>query len=202
MAKRNYKSYNILGNELKEIISVQVLDKEYDKEKVITQKNTINQIDNPKKEIYTDKSLAEVSNCKSEIKPNRDTSFLTYKDDYRRKERSKIVRWATYLSKFIIILMLLPFIAVIGSIVFTFLGGFIAGIIGSFGIGIIIVGITSFFATQISISLIALGITSSIAFISFGAVLTILFIMMINQVKKILQKYQKLKRTGTIQEDK
>ncbi|ADZ81791.1 lipopolysaccharide biosynthesis protein [Cellulosilyticum lentocellum] len=131
---------------------------------------------------------------------NNDTSFSTYKDNYQKKERSRFVKWGMRLAKLILILMLLPFIGIIGSVILTFLGFFIAGIVGSFGVGIFIIGITSFFATQISALLIALGITSSITALAFGSILTILFIMMIKQIRNLIQRYRKPRRIRTSQE--
>lgn len=131
---------------------------------------------------------------------NNDTSFSAYKDNYQKKERSRFVKWGMRLAKLILILMLLPFIGIIGSVILTFLGFFIAGIVGSFGVGIFIIGITSFFATQISALLIALGITSSITALAFGSILTILFIMMIKQIRNLIQRYRKPRRIRTSQE--
>lgn len=131
---------------------------------------------------------------------NNDTSFSTYKDNYQKKERSRFVKWGMRLAKLILILMLLPFIGIIGSVILTFLGFFIAGIVGSFGVGIFIIGITSFFGTQISALLIALGITSSITALAFGSILTILFIMMIKQIRNLIQRYRKPRRIRTSQE--
>lgn len=141
-------------------------------------------------------------NSDSEEKIYNDTSFSTYKDNYQKKERSRLVKWGMRLAKLILILMLLPFIGIIGSAILTFLGFFIAGIVGSFGVGIFIIGVTSFFATQISALLIALGITSSITALAFGCILTILFIMMIKQIRNLVQKYRKPRRTRTSQEDR
>lgn len=53
---------------------------------------------------------------------NNDTSFSTYKDNYQKKERSRFVKWGMRLAKLILILMLLPFIGIIGSVILTFLG--------------------------------------------------------------------------------
>lgn len=140
-----------------------------------------------------------INNDKGE-KIYNDTSFSTYKDNYQKKERSRFVKWGMRLAKLILILMLLPFIGIIGSVILTFLGFFIAGIVGSFGVGIFIIGITSFFATQISALLIALGITSSITALAFGSILAILFIMMIKQIRNLIQRYRKPRRIRTSQE--
>lgn len=226
MAKRDYRSYNILRDELQKTINLQVPYQKDDKVKRIAHIDSMKELDTSQKNTDINRPSTESSSTKLTVKVDKnlikdgrstrsenkgdvrnnlererdyDTSFSTYKDNYQKKERSRIVKWAVRLSKFIIILMLLPFIGVIGSAVITFLGIFMAGIIGSFGIGILLIGITSFFATQISVLLIVLGITTSITAISFGAILTILFIMMIKQVKSLIQKYRKPKRTRTIQ---
>ncbi len=227
MAKRDYRSYNILGDELQKETNLQPSDQKDNKEKEINQLDSIEEVDVLQEKIDISQPFIEVSTTKESIgidkepieevklaesnnsssidsdfekKVNNDTSFSNYKDNYQKKERSRLVKWGLRLSKFIIILMLLPFIGIILSAVLTFLGFFIAGIVGSFGLGIFLIGVTSFFATQISVLLIALGITSSITALSFGAILTILFIMMIKQVRSLLQKYRKPKRTRTIQE--
>lgn len=229
MAKRDYKSYNILGDELEKEVNMQPCNQKKDKTENTSHLNSLEEIDVLHKdngiskqsidmstnrmtlETYRDK-IEEVrlieSNDSSDINNeferivDNDTSFSTYKDNYQKKERNRVVKWAVRLSKFIIILMLLPFIGVIGSVVLTFFGFFITGIVGAFSLGIALIGITSFFATQISALLIALGIASSITALSFGMVLTILFLMMVKQVKSLLQKYRKPKRTRTIQEGK
>lgn len=221
MSRRDYKSYNILEDELQKSANLSLINQESNKVEKISHLNSMKKLDVLYKESDISKQVIDMSTNKMNVEVcedkteevrlikstnssdiNNDTSFSTYKDNYQKKERNIVVKWTVRLSKIIIILMLLPFIGVIGSGVLTFLGFFIAGIIGTFSVGIILIGITSFFATQISALLIALGVASSITALSFGMVLTILFIMIIKQVKSLLQKYRKPKKTRAIQEDK
>lgn len=221
MSKRDYRSYNILEDELQQSTSLTSMNQTQDKTEKASYLTSMKEIDILYKEGSISKQVMEmptirvnVGEYEDEIEEirllksngssdtNDDTSFSTYKDNYQKKERSIVVKWAVRLSKVIIILMLLPFIGVIGSAVLTFFGFFIAGIVGAFSVGIALIGITSFFATQISTLLIALGITSSVTALSFGMVLTILLLMIIKQVRNLLQKYRKPKKTRTIKEDK
>ena len=167
-------------------------------------------IESGDKEIFTDQRKTEQVhvgqtykeshnniNDISEEKVEMDTSFSNYKHNYQNKERSKFVKWSMRVIKVILLIMLLPLISIIGAAILTFLGCFIAGILGSIGVGVMLIGITSFFSTQISPMLIALGITSSITVLALGAILTILFIMMIKQIKKLTQKYRKTRKVSS-----
>ena len=129
-----------------------------------------------------------------------DTTFSNYKSSYHNKKRSRLAKWSMFTFKFILIMMLLPFIFILGAGILMFLGCFILGIIGLIGAGIYLIGLTSFYSTQISEMLIALGITSSITMLSLGAILFILLIMMIRKANELIQKYRKTKKVNSNRE--
>ena len=129
-----------------------------------------------------------------------DTTFSKYKSSYKNKKRSKLAKWSMFIFKCILIVMLLPFIFILGAGILMFLGCFILGIVSSIGVGVYLIGLTSFYSTQMSEMLIALGITSSITMLSLGAILFILLIMMIRKIKNIIQKYRKTKKVNSNRE--
>lgn len=129
-----------------------------------------------------------------------DTTFSNYKSSYHNKKRSRLAKWSIFIVKCILIIMLLPFIFILGAGILMFLGCFILGILGSIGIGVYLIGLTSFYSTQISEMLIALGITSSITMLSLGAILFIILSMMIRKAKEVIQKYRKTKKVNSNRE--
>ena len=129
-----------------------------------------------------------------------DTTFSKYKSSYQNKKRSRLAKWSMFIFKCILIVMLLPFIFILGTGILMFLGCFILGIVGSIGIGVYLIGLTSFYSTQMSEMLMALGVTSSITMLSLGAILFILLIMMIIKAKELIQKYRKNKKVNSNRE--
>lgn len=120
-----------------------------------------------------------------------DMTFSAYKTYYQTKERSKLVKWSVRLAKLILVIMLLPLIAIISSVVLGFFGVFLAAIITAIGTGIFILGAICFMSTQVSASLIALGIAVSVTCISLGGILFILFWMLLKWIGGLFKKYKK-----------
>lgn len=192
MGKRDYKSYNILEEELHERTLSQ--DTIYTEVQEVDIKMMSENEDN-KEDIWHEYNL-------NENKEIVDMTFSGYKNYYQTKERSMLVKWSIRIVKVILVLMLLPFITIIGGTIALFIGGFIAAIIFPIVLGIIILGAVCFISTQIETSLIALGITVSITAISLGGILLILFCMLIKESTRLLKKYKKPQKEKIKKEDK
>lgn len=126
-----------------------------------------------------------------EIEENIDMSFAAYKESYQTKERSRLVRWSVRLVKIVILLMLLPFIAILATGIISILGGFLMAIIAAIGSGLVILGAICFVSTQISSDVIALGISAAITALALGGILLILFSMLIKWMVGLFRKYRK-----------
>lgn len=122
---------------------------------------------------------------------SRDTSFNYYKNTGKKQERGFFAKWTIRLGKLILFLMLLPLFVAVGSIIVTGVGIYLAGVIGAVGLGAFILGLTAFMATQISGSLIALGVAVSITVISAGLLLAFLGKLVIDYCKTL---WRRLKR--------
>lgn len=118
-------------------------------------------------------------------------TFSAYKTHYQTKKRSKLVKWSMRLAKLILVIMLLPLIAIVSCVVLGFLGGSLTAIITAIGIGILILGAICFMSTQVSASLIALGIAVSVTCISLGSILFILLWMLLKWIGGLFKKYKK-----------
>ena len=95
------------------------------------------------------------------------------------------------LAKLIILIMLLPFIGIMAMGVLLAVGGIAMVVLGSIGTGIFILGTICFMATQLSMGLIALGISASATLISFGGIVSILFMMFAKWLMGLFNKYLK-----------
>lgn len=139
---------------------------------------------------YEDKSKylnEKVDKNKEEL----DMTFSAYKTQYQTKKRSKLVKWSMRLATLILVIMLLPLIAIVSCVVLGFFGGFLTAIITAIGIGVLILGAICFMSTQVSASLIALGIAVSVTCISLGSILFILFWMLLKWIGGLFKKYKK-----------
>lgn len=205
MPKRDYKSYNVLEEELMQ-------EEAYEKSEIIKQEHIIDissyeieeeqeepEVANelpkekgaePKKE-YNEKVEPNEKLEREEINKEREMSFSAYKNSYQTKERSRLVRWSIRLVKIIIFLMLLPLLGILAFAGLSLLGAFLAAAVAVLGSGVFILGGICFIATQLSTNLIALGISAAIAALSLGSILFILFIMLIKYIIALINKYRK-----------
>lgn len=156
-------------------------------ENIDTDKNI--DVDNyeDKSKYVNDKVDKKVDKNKEEV----DMTFSAYKTQYQTKERSKLVKWSMRLAKLTLVIMLLPLIAIVSCVVLGFFGGFLTAIITAIGIGVLILGAICFMSTQVSASLIALGIAVSVTCISLGSILFILFWMLLKWIGGLFKKYKK-----------
>lgn len=205
MSKRDYKSYNVLEEELMQ-------EEAYEKAEIVKQEHIIDissyeieeeqeepEVANelpkekgaePKKE-YNEKIEPNEKLERKEINKEREMSFSAYKNSYQTKERSRLVRWSIRLVKIIIFLMLLPLLGILAFAGLSLLGAFLAAAVAVLGSGVFILGGICFIATQLSTNLIALGISAAIAALSLGSILFILFIMLIKYIIALINKYRK-----------
>lgn len=142
---------------------------------------------------YEDKSKYVNEKADKKIDKNKevDMTFSAYKTQYQTKKRSKLVKWSMRLAKLILVIMLLPLIAIVSCVVLGFFGGFLTAIITAIGMGVLILGAICFMSTQVSASLIALGIAVSVTCISLGSILFILFWMLLKWIGGLFKKYKK-----------
>lgn len=143
---------------------------------------------------YEDKSKYVDEKVDKKIDKNQeevDMTFSAYKTQYQAKKRSKLVKWSMRLATLILVIMLLPLIAIVSCVVLGFFGGFLTAIITAIGIGVLILGAICFMSTQVSASLIALGIAVSVTCISLGSILFILFWMLLKWIGGLFKKYKK-----------
>lgn len=127
---------------------------------------------------------------KTQKAETRDTSFNTYVS--QKKEKSALEKWGVRLIKLIIFCMLLPFIGVIGTIVLGVAGAVSFGILGCIGGGLIVLMSTIFFAGQISLSFVLLGVAIAITGISFGLIMALIVIMMIKFIIDLIGNKRKI----------
>lgn len=118
----------------------------------------------------------------------RDTSFSSYVEADRKRERSFLVKWSIRLAKFILFVMLLPVICIIGGGLICIAGGITAGVLGCIFGGLFIVGLTCFIASQVSTTIVALGISTGVLAISFGGIVLILCMMFIKELNKVINR--------------
>lgn len=231
MSKRDYKSYQVLAEELQETLQEEVEEIGQSKavqeeesnllQDSITRDHMVKEIDKTKETTYDDqvkdkkqgikaflnfnldwrKKEQELDNQYKEIlkeqqrfqaKDNlKKRKVRDYKSYYESKERSAVFKSLMTLAKIIITLMLLPFIGVIAFGVMCVIGTVLLVILGAIGIGLLILICICFMATQLSTSLIALGISASITCIAFGGMIGILFLATTKWMIGIIKKYRK-----------
>ena len=234
MPKRDYKSYNILEEELaqevahmeqnsqisnmptKEDVSeknrkemgyddidegnLKVKSENVDKasSKIKNEQNTESQQieDSEKRQTKNEQEVKQEQKSKKspilQIKTQGNNSdFPAYKRYYQEKERSNLFKGLMWIAKLTILIMLLPFIGTIAIGVLVAVGCVAVLVLGSIGLGVFILGAICFMATQLSIGLIALGISASATLISFGGIVFILFIMFTKWLIELFNKYLK-----------
>lgn len=133
---------------------------------------------------------------------DKELDFPAYKKYYQQKERSRWFKGIMGLAKLIILIMLLPLIGIIGFGVLTVVGCVLAVIIGAVGVGVVILEAICFMSTQISASLIGLGIATSVTCIAFGGIIFILFVMFIRWIIGVFKKYRKSQMKINRREDR
>lgn len=131
-----------------------------------------------------------------------DMSFSGYKSYQQKRERSRFTKWMIRLMKVILTIMLLPFISIIGIGIMTFLGGFIAAIIGSVTIGFAALGSVCFMSSQIDAILIALGVSASITAFSFAGILFILFWMLMKWIISLFRGNKRAHKKVKVKEER
>lgn len=219
MSKRDYKSYNVLGEELTQQVDMGPINKVKNDVNHIWQTHVIDvnpevvwidEIGKKQKDFHREEAVnkkIDISNKSKDVKMSGnqepiDMTFSGYKNYYQTKERSKLVTWSLTLAKFILLIMLLPLITVIASVSVLFVGGFLAAIILPIGVGIIILGAICFMSTQVNASLVALGISVSVTAISLGGILFILFNMLMKWMIHLFKRYKKPRNQSMKKEEK
>ena len=94
-------------------------------------------------------------------------------------------------AKIMITLMLLPLIGFIAVAAICCIGAFLLVIMLCIGTGLVMIGGAAFMATQISSSVLALGICVGITSIALGGIIFIIFMSMMNWFRGLLKKYKK-----------
>lgn len=219
MEKRDYQSYNILGEELaqeleqttledvydltsetKEIAdSDQVKDHNVQLEKINLLKKTdqTNELEtekmggNENKEEVIEEKKTTAKKESENVQSDKEIHFPAYKRYYQQKERSTLFKWIMALAKATIVVMLLPLICVIAFASLCVIGAFLGAIALSIGIGIVVLGSICFMSTQISGSLIGLGIAVSITALSFGGMVLIIFLAILKWIVSFIKKYKR-----------
>ena len=222
MSKRDYKSYNVLGEELTQQVDIEPINKVKNDVNHIWQTHVIDvnpevvwidETGKKQKDFHREEAvnknidISDKINNSKDIKMSKnqepvDMTFLGYKNYYQTKERSKLVTWSLTLAKFILLIMLLPLITVIASVSVLFVGGFLAAIILPIGAGIIILGVICFMSTQVNASLVALGISVSVTAISLGGILFVLFNMLMKWMIQLFKRYKKPRNQSMKKEEK
>ncbi|WP_054743057.1 hypothetical protein [Cellulosilyticum ruminicola] len=134
------------------------------------------------------KTENEYSSPIQEEEVHKDTSFSSYIETEKKKERSFLAKWTIRLVKLILFIMLLPVIGIVGGGMLGVLGGVSLGIVACIGGGLFIIAMICFLATQINATMIALGISVGIAAMSFGGIVLIIFMMMIKGIIGLVRR--------------
>lgn len=156
----------------------------------------------PKEEEYCDKQPSTKKEKKSErqlIKNNffhKDNqkgngTIPEYKRFYQQKERSSLFKWCMRFARTAILIMLLPLWALITISVICVIGGFLLGIAVFIGTGVFILGIICFMSSQVSLSIVALGISVAITSAAFGGIILIIFIALMKWAINLVRKYKR-----------
>lgn len=223
MSKRDYKSYNVLGEEItqeeadedvqridqghiidislvkeesKELRSMMVIE-EKKNEGAEIEEDDDKRINLNKVEVIVGSEEEQEFNFKraqKEVEKDEDMTFSAYKKAYQTKERSRLVKWSIRLVKVMIILMLLPLLGILALTGLGLLGTFMVTTVAILGVGVLILGVTCFISTQISASIVALGISAAMTALSLGSILFILFIRLMKWIISFITKNRKLNK--------
>ena len=208
VAKRDYKSYGILDDDLAEDIQAPV-EKKIDLSKKAKQaeseptdsiKDTVQIIDVPEHAIISEVIMAEENieeeEKVEEIELQKDTSFDGYKEKHASRKRKGIMKWTIRLLKLALFLMLLPFICIVLAVIGSIIAAIAGVIIACIGTGLCILGAICFMSSQISGSLITLGVMASIALLSLGGIISILTLMLVKWIVGICHRRKLNKRAN------
>lgn len=158
-------------------------------------------IQNNQRNLYEEKvnKEQEQTEYKSEQQETtKDTSFTSYVEADKKRERSFLAKWSIRLAKLILFIMLLPVIGIVGGGILAVAGGVAFGILTCICGGIFILGTTCFIATQVNAMVIALGISVGITTISFGLIVLSLCIMLIKKVIQLIHKGRIIKKNKEV----
>ena len=157
--------------------------------------------DNTQQEYFNKQSQEnEDSNLKKTLIKNNffhrdnqtsDSTMPEYKRFYQQKERSNLFKWCMRVAKIAILVMLLPLWALIALGILLVIGGFLFAIAGFIGTGLFILGVVCFISSQVSLSIIALGISVAITSIAFGGIILIIFSAIIKWVIQLVTRYKR-----------
>ena len=199
MAKRDYMSYGILDDDLAEDVQEPV-EKKIDLSKKVKQveseptdtiKDAVQIIDVPEHAIISEVIMAD-DNIEEEkfeeIEPQKDTSFDGYKEKHASIKRRGIIKWLIRLLKIALFLMLLPFICIVLAVIGSIIAAVAGVIIACIGTGLCILGAICFMSSQVSGSLIALGVMAAIALLSLGGIISILTLMFVKWIVGIYHR--------------
>ena len=187
----NQKRFNLLNK-------LEKNNRRLDKNKKSKQKEQVNDTDSQRSFFIRHKNKDENSNNK-ELKnieldnahEEKQLHFPEYKKYYEQKERSALFRWLMLFAKIMLTLMLLPLIGFIAVAALCCIGAFLLVIMLCIGTGLVTIGGAAFMATQISSSVLALGICVGITSIALGGIIFIIFMSMMNWFRGLLKKYKK-----------
>ena len=124
-------------------------------------------------------------------KQANDSTIPEYKKFYQQKERSNLFKWCMRFARTAILVMLSPLWALIALGIALVIGGFLLAIAGFIGTGVFILGVICFISSQVSLSIVALGISIAVTSIAFGGIILIIFSALMKWVIELVRKYKK-----------
>ena len=222
MSKREYGNYNVLDDDIKKEQVQEVIKGEIEhskeqqdkKQEEISQDNLMEQTSNQAVNQMTEEIGKQENHFNKQTNENEDnqlkntiikTGFFhkdnqtsdsvvpEYKRFYQQKERSNLFKWCMRFARMAILVMLLPLWALIALGILLVIGGFLFAIAGFIGTGVFILGVVCFISSQVSLSIIALGISIAITSIAFGGIILIIFSALIKWVIELVRKYKSKK---------
>ena len=222
MSKREYGNYNVLDDDIKKEQVQEVIKGEIEhskeqqdkKQEEISQDNLMEQTSNQSVNQMTEEIGKQENHFNKQTNENEDnqlkntiikTGFFhkdnqtsdsvvpEYKRFYQQKERSNLFKWCMRFARMAILVMLLPLWALIALGILLVIGGFLFAIAGFIGTGVFILGVVCFISSQVSLSIIALGISIAITSIAFGGIILIIFSALIKWVIELVRKYKSKK---------
>ena len=220
MSKREYGNYNVLDDDIKKEQVQEVIKGEIEhskeqqdkKQEEISQDNLMEQTSNQSVNQMTEEIGKQENHFNKQTNENEEnqlkntiikTGFFhkdnqtsdsvvpEYKRFYQQKERSNLFKWCMRFARMAILVMLLPLWALIALGILLVIGGFLFAIAGFIGTGIFILGVVCFISSQVSLSIIALGISIAITSIAFGGIILIIFSALIKWVIELVRKYKR-----------
>lgn len=222
MSKREYGNYNVLDDDIKKEQVQEVIKGEIEhskeqqdkKQEEISQDNLMEQTSNQSVNQMTEEIGKQENHFNKQTNENEEnqlkntiikTGFFhkdnqtsdsvvpEYKRFYQQKERSNLFKWCMRFARMAILVMLLPLWALIALGILLVIGGFLFAIAGFIGTGVFILGVVCFISSQVSLSIIALGISIAITSIAFGGIILIIFSALIKWVIELVRKYKSKK---------